>query len=369
MVKKLLYLNGLAVLTVVLNHALSWGFIALFWWTDRYRPVSVPNFDQLGSPTYYFFRIIEQWIIFGIPAFLFVSGFFLAFAAGRGPAPLRWNVVLIRIKNLLIPFLIWSVIILVLDVAIGRELTPAEFILLIVTGRAADPFYFVPVLTQLYLISPFIVRYARKNWKVLLLITGCIQTLSVLLRYPPLLNIEYPILETLIQFNRNFFFPGYIFFFSLGMVFGFHNAAFKDWLHSKRWVLLGLTGAVFLLGFIEWELILQASGQDWLGPRETLVDQIYAAFFLLTFFAFERIELPLPRAFNYLGTKSYGIYLVHTIALVYTAKAVYHILPQLLGFPLLFQILLISGAFALPLILMEIINRSPLRRYYALLFG
>lgn len=369
MVKKLLYLNGLAVLTVVLNHSLSWGYTALFWWTDRYRAVSVPNFDQLGSPIYYLFRALEQLLIFGIPAFLFVSGFFLAFAAGRGEAPLRWNVILTRVKNLLIPFFIWSVIILVLDMALGRELSVTEFILLIFTGRAADPFYFIPVLTQLYLISPFIVRFARSHSKALLLITGAIQAATVLLRYPAMLNLDIPLLEPLIANNRSFLFPGYIFFFTLGMVVGFHNTAFKEWLYPRRWQLLGLTGMAFLAGVIEWEWILKASGQDWIGPRETSIDHIYAALFLLTYLAFERAEFPFTRQLNFIGAKSYGIYLIHTIALVFTARAAYHFTPQLLGLPLLFLILLIACSLALPLILMEIVNRSPLRRYYTLIFG
>jgi len=369
MVKKLLHLNGLAVLAVALNHSLSWGYIALFWWTDRYRPVSVPNFDQLGSPIYYLFRVGEQLIIFAIPAFLFVSGYFLAITAGRGQSPLRWNIIFVRLKNLLIPFFIWSVIVLFLDIALGREVPPAEFIFVIVTGRAADPFYFIPVLAQLYLISPFIVQFARNNWKRLLLFAGALQTLLMLLRYPPLLNINVPWLETIITHNRNYYFPSYMFFFTFGMVFGFHTTKFKEWLYPRRWWLLGLTGAAWFAGLIEWEAILRASGQEWLGPRETLVDQIFAASFLLTYFAFERTELPFSRIFNYLGAKSYGIYLIHTIVLIITAKAVYHLIPQLLGLPLLFQLLLILAALLLPLLLMEIVNRSPLRRYYALIFG
>jgi len=46
----------------------------MFWWTDRYLPVSVPNFDQFGGPSYYFYRVLEQLVIFMIPAFFFVSG-------------------------------------------------------------------------------------------------------------------------------------------------------------------------------------------------------------------------------------------------------------------------------------------------------
>jgi peptidoglycan/LPS O-acetylase OafA/YrhL len=369
MVKKLLYLNGLAALNVVLYHATAWGYTAMFWWTHRYRQVSVPNFDQLGSPNYYVLRAIEQWVIFSIPAFLFVSGYFLAFAAGRSQAPFRWQVVLVRIKNLVIPFLLWSLIILGLDMAFGRDLSAREFVWLMVTGRAADPFYFVPVLVQLYLLSPLIIRFARTNWKLLLLITGALQVCVLALRYPDMMQLTHPLFNSLKFLNRSFLFPSYIFFFSLGMVFGFHLSSFKDWLFQNRWILLGITGFLFILGMVEWEMIQRFSGQDWIGPRETLLDQIYAASFLLTYFGFEKARLVFPALFNQLGTRSYGIYLVHTLALVYTSKAVYHLFPQLLGWVLPFQVVLIIAGLGMPLVMMELFDRSPFRKYYSLIFG
>jgi peptidoglycan/LPS O-acetylase OafA/YrhL len=369
MVRKLLYLNGLAALNVVLYHASGWGFTAMFWWSDRYRAVSVPNFDQFGSPFYFVLRLVEQWVIFSIPAFLFVSGFFLAFAAGRADTSLRWSVVLVRIRNLVIPFLIWSTIILALDVLTGRELSLGEFALLIISGRAADPFYFVIVLIELYLISPLVIRFARTNWKTLLLVAGLIQIFVVILRYPIALDLKIPALEPFYFLSENYWLPNFAFYFLLGMVFGFHNQAFKPWLFRMRWILMGATIVFFFLGIFEWEIILRQSGQDWIGPRETLVDQIFAGLFILTYFAFEKAQLPFSNAFSTLGTKSYGIYLVHTVGLVYTAKIIYNLLPRLLGFPLVFQILLIIGGLGFPLLLMEFVNRTPARRYYSILFG
>jgi hypothetical protein len=47
MTRRLLYLSGLAIVGVILYHAVGWGFVGMFWWTDRYAPVTVPNFDQI----------------------------------------------------------------------------------------------------------------------------------------------------------------------------------------------------------------------------------------------------------------------------------------------------------------------------------
>ena len=51
--RRLPLLNGFAILAVVSSHATGWGYMAMVWWADRYRPVEVPNFDQLYTPSYY----------------------------------------------------------------------------------------------------------------------------------------------------------------------------------------------------------------------------------------------------------------------------------------------------------------------------
>lgn len=110
MVRRLLLLNGIAVLGVLLNHASGYGFRAMFMWTDRYLPVTVPDFSQAGSPAFYGIVLIQQLIYFTLPAFLFVSGFFVAFSAGRENLDLKWNVVFARIKTLIIPLIVWITI-------------------------------------------------------------------------------------------------------------------------------------------------------------------------------------------------------------------------------------------------------------------
>ena len=83
MAKRLLLPNGLSIASVILFHAAGWGLTAMFAWPHRYLPVTSPNYDQAGSASYYALRLVEQLIIFAISAFIFVSGFFIAFTAGR----------------------------------------------------------------------------------------------------------------------------------------------------------------------------------------------------------------------------------------------------------------------------------------------
>jgi membrane-bound acyltransferase YfiQ involved in biofilm formation len=369
MIKRLLYLNGLAIITVILYHASAWGFIAMFYWTDRYRPVTVPNFDMLGGATYFSLRAIEQLIIYGIPTFMFVSGFFIAISTGRSQKAVPWRLVYERIKNLAIPFVLWSLIILGLNFAQGARYTPGELVRTIALGQTTDAYYFVPVLIQLYIVAPLITPLARKNWKLLLLMAAVLQISVLTIRYTQILGWEVTLFDSLNWLTRSWFFGGYVFFFSLGITIGFHLPAFKDFLSRFRWIFLGAVVTLFVVGMVEWELLLRWSGQEWIGPRETIIDQLYAAAFLLTYISFDRVKLPFSKQISSLGAKSYGIYLTHSPVLEYTSRILYHVAPAILAFQFIFQPILYVAGFGLPLLMMALVNRSPVRRFYAYIFG
>jgi len=369
MYRRLLYLNGIAILFVVLYHATGWGFTAMFWWTDRYLPVSVPNFDQFGGPNYYALRAIEQLIIFAIPAFLFVSGFFVAFASGRNRSTIGWDVVFTRIKNLLIPFLLWSVLTLGLDMLLGRTFTALEFVETIVLGQSTPAFYFVPVLIQLYLLSPFLVPLARTRWKLLLVVAGLIHFSVVGLRYLNLLGLDIPILEPFLVLTRSWLFPGYLFWFTFGIVTGLHLNSFKPFIQRVKWLMLAAAGILFFVGLYEWEMLLRGSGQDWISPSETIVDNLYAGALLLAYLGFDQVLLPLAKRMEQLGARSFGIYLSHSLVLTVVAKAVYHLTPWMLQYQIIFIPVLVVLGLGIPLALTEIMDRSPARKYYSYVFG
>jgi peptidoglycan/LPS O-acetylase OafA/YrhL len=127
--------------------------------------------------------------------------------------------------------------------------------------------------------------------------------------------------------------------------------------------------AAIPVGMLEWERYFRLSGQEWLAHRETLVDTVYSIAVILAFLAFSQARLPLARPVEQLGKDSYGIYLTHALFIQYAARAIYHLAPQALGYQVLLQPLLILVGFAGPLLLMRIFERTPLRRYYAYVFG
>jgi hypothetical protein len=51
------------------------------------------------------------------------------------------------------------------------------------------------------------------------------------------------------------------------------------------------------------------------------------------------------------------------------ARAIYHFLPALLGYQIVFQPILYAAGLGIPLLLMALVRHSPARRFYAYQFG
>lgn len=369
MIRRLLYLNGLAAIAAVLFHATGWGYTAMFWWTDRYRMVSVPNFDQLNSLAYFGTRFVEQIVIVAIPAFLFVSGFFIAFATGRSQHTIGWNLIGARVKNLLIPYLIWSVIVIGLLFALGERYSASQIIRMLTFGETQPPYYYVPLLIQLYLLSPLLVPWAKNKSLWLLMVTALIQLTIISFRNAGYSGIDISMPPAVDWVIQSWFFPGHLFWFSAGLVVSFHLKAIKTWAERFKWWLLALTIVTFVAGMIEWEVLFHLSGQPWIASEETLVDSFYSIFFMLTFIAFDRMPLPGAKQIGDIGTKSFGIYLIHSPVLTIVARVIYHVMPALLAYQILYQPLLVVAGLAIPMGLMVLVKKSPAHPYYQYLFG
>ncbi len=365
MIRRLLYLNGLAAFSAVLYHATGWGFTAMFWWTDRYRSVSVPNFDQLGGATYFGIRAIEQLVIVAIPAFLFVSGFFVAFAAGRTHRTVGWNIVGVRVKNIVIPYLVWSAVAMGMLVAFGERFSALKVVQMLAFGETEPPYYYVPLLIQLYLLSPLLVLWAKSEWKSLLVVTALVQLLAVGVRNAGIVNVDVG----LDWLGRSWFFPGHIFWFSAGIVVSFHLKQLKTLTARVKWWLVAGTVVAYLAGIVEWEILFKLSGQQWIASQETLVDGIYSIFFMLAFIGFDNMPLPAAKKIGEIGVKSFGIYLIHSPVLALASKIIYHLTPWMLGYQIVYQSVLVVLGLGVPLLLMWLVKKSPAHPYYQYLFG
>ena len=309
---------------------------------------------QMEPLMYYSLRIIEQAITFAIPAFLFISGYFVSFAIGRIEANKQWKVIFARIKNLAIPFLIWSVLILVLNMLQGNPYSVGSFLLTIVTGNASVPYYFVPLLVQFFILSPFLVSFAKTNYKLLLFLTALIQLVTIGLRYDTLLGLNTPALQPFLFLDHPHLFPSRIFYFTLGIVLSSHFSQFKQKLNQVRWGLLVSLAVFFILGIVEWEFLQGFSTVYFIGQTDTVIDVFYSMTLILCFLAFESFVPPFSKQLEFLGGMSFGIYLLHFSVQEYISKIIIHFLPWLASLPILMYPILVVCGLWFPIILMTL---------------
>lgn len=376
MARRLLQLNGIAIIGVLVNHAVGWGFIALFWWTDRYREVAVPNFDAMGSLNYLLLRVLEAAVAFTIPAFLLVSGYFAAFALRRAgpdaqtaPAGGQWSIVGSRIRVLLVPYLIWSAVYLGLDAALGSLYSPLSYARRLAFGGASPGFYYVPLLIQFYLMAPFLVRLAQRHWKSLLVGAAALQGAAMTGVYLANLAPGSVPAHALAWLTPSWFFPGLCFWFVAGLVAGTHVTPFRAWLERAHKTALILVPLALVASMVEWEAVMRAAPGPWTGQFRTITDELNSAAVIVAFLGAGAIAPRLANLFQTLGPRSFGIYLANALGLTLAAKAVSVLVPAVLPHQLIFQPLLVAAGLAVPLGLMWLVDRSPLRRYYRYLFG
>ena len=368
MTRKTPLMMTLAILAVVLAHASSWGMNAMVWWTDQYRNVdAIPCWEAVGTLPYYVLMTIKQLTFFAVPTFLFVSGYFVAYAMRRASTTANWRFARTRVLSLLWPYLVWSLVIFVADGLEGEIHTPMEYLRQLVFGGAVVPFFFVPLLCQLYLLSPFLVRWSNRNSLSLLGVSGFLHlALIVGVTYLRLAGPETPYLT----FAPAWFFPWRMFYFVLGIVYGLNVASIHKRLRRFRWSLLCTLVVLAIITVYEAELLYRWSGDlEWGYSGSTLPTVLYNSTFLMCFMAFGKIRVPSEKAVRYLSTRTYGIYLMFPMIQEMVARAVYHVAPWVLGYQILFQPLLVISTVGVPLLLMILVGRSPMRGAYKYLFG
>ena len=370
MSRRVFALSGLAILSVVWSHAAGWGQIAMIYWADRYRPVSVPSFDQVGSLAYYVLLVIRQLNVFAVPAFLFVSGFFVAYAARGNSLGLNWKLVRVRITHLLIPYFIWSLVIFLGDALQGNTYAPLEYVRRLVVGSADGSYFYVPLLCQFYLLAPLMVPIAKTRTRLLLCVAGLVQLVTIGVWYLPLLGVTGPALRVILDAVPGWAFFRWAFFFPLGLVSGFQTTKLQNTLLRFRPLLLATLIVLGVLAVIEPEAVYRTSGQEWRFVPLTISTALYSVAVILCFLGLSRIPDFASSIFYRLGSRSYGVYLLHQKAMELAARLLRQAAPAVLAHQVLvIKPLALAVGLGAPLLFMLAVAKSPLRRFFRYLFG
>ena len=332
-------LSGVAVVLIVLNHAIHFAL--------QVSPVDGARLNVL--------ILLQALGAFAVPAFLFFSGAFLSYSASRlSPAFVRSN-----LGRILWPYVVWSgVFYLLLLATEGTRYSPQGYVKNLLVGY---PYHFVPLLVFWYVAAPAVVKVGRRHGVALLTAISLYQFVLLAIRLPgafpggELLNgigrlVRVPVLFTSMS--------DWAIYFPLGLVLSMHDAALKPRIFRLRWLAVAATALLFTLGILDAYGIIDEPWARFAAPLPLM--------FLLP--VVDRGAIPLVKAFEFLGKRSYGVYLAHFIfinLIVFLAGRV------AFGIPV--EILLAAffvAALALPIGLMHATAALPAgRRVYRHLFG
>jgi surface polysaccharide O-acyltransferase-like enzyme len=334
-------LSGIAVLLIVLNHAIHFG-LQVSPVEGRWRGVLI---------------LLQALGVFAVPAFLFISGAFLSYAAGG----LSLKFMRANLERILWPYVIWSAIFFLLEL-LTSDAPPS------MTGYFRNilvgyPYHFVPLLIFWYVAAPIVVRIGRRHGIALLVAVLAYQVLLLALRFPEMFGapgllprwievVRPPVIATSMS--------DWAIYFPLGLLISMHDRALRPRLVQLRWAAVTATAILFILGILNAFGMVSAPWARFAAPLPLM--------FLLP--TINRDWIPFLRRFEDLGKRSYGIYLSHFViinVLVFGAirsnvplqRAPFVVLPSLFILTL-----------GLSLMLMEAMARiPPARKVYRYVFG
>ncbi len=364
-------LRGIATIAVVVGHAIGWIYLGQSWVLAQQASAGTTALlSQAGSPEFHVLYAIIQLTYFDVPAFLFISGFFLSFVTHDGKI-VNGKMIGRWLKILAWPLVIWVAIMVIADwipLALWSHNPVATPLASIETAISLS--YFVPLVAEFYLLSPLIARLARTDWRKLLLVAGGLHLAGLILNYVQILdrpNMPAWLMNSIVQYN-DFCFWNWAIYFCLGAVIGFHYAEVRLWLEKHLALLIAGTIIFGSLAIAEMEFLSPYEGV--MSPQKYTISTVLfsISIILLLLYLIDR-WMPFKRQLTTIGVKSLGIYLAQVSVLVTVARLVYHTIPAIMFRPSLFFLILFAAAFGLPFLWGEILYKYFRGSLYPYFFG
>ncbi|MCM3782828.1 acyltransferase [Neobacillus mesonae] len=308
-------LRGLAFLAVVLQHSIA-----------HYAYV-----DEVTYQDSIWMSVILMLSKFAVPVFIFITGMVLFYnyeerLDSKKFLKRRWI-------DIFLPYLIWSLIYIWKAKGLSGFM-PAELVdvlLKLLTGKSSYHLWYIIMIMQFYLLFPlirrlviFVNKRVARHSLLLLIIAGVIYIfLMTQIGEIGMWAAEHniPILTPLftIYADRNAIY--FFFYFLLGAAAGLYTDGWQNFLKRSRYVVLTL----FIFGCAEYVFLLCRSfitseGLEINFNRVSLLKPDMALFLIVSVLMIYQFALWLDKgktaaALAWVGTFSYGAYLMHALML------------------------------------------------------
>lgn len=255
-----------------------------------------------------YWLIMRQFINFPVAVFIFLSGYFTNIESAK---KLNIPYLATRGRRLLLPFWLWSTFYTLIKVILAEgEINVFKTVAKLVLGLSSGPLYFILVLLQLTMLSPFLIRKINNNNKRLFVVTPIY--LVIMYLYSVIFGKQMPFYHML--------FPAWFGFYYLGLwikINGYKPRVRKNIVKS---VLICFTGLIFSI--LEGYVLLSIGFSVGFASSQIKITSFFYALALINFLEsikpyFDNKGMKLLKQ---IGDNSYGIYYVHMFWITISSK-------------------------------------------------
>ena len=263
-------LRAMAIIAVVVIHSYPIGIVGVF---------------------------LRPFVNFAVPMFIFLSGYLTKFEIGDYK-----TFAIKRIKRVLIPYCIWSII---YAVPTGFD----GFLFKFLTGRCCGIYYYIFVYVQLVILTPLIVKLAKSRFRVLgwLITPVC----TVVFRYVfTVLKID------VLSANFNYLFVAWFIYYYFGLMLGNGKITIKP-----RYTIYVVLYAVAIALSVGEGLVWYHFGNYDMATTQlrltSLATSLIALVFSYWFIRSDKLNAKnvISRVLIAIGNASFGVYLSHILVM------------------------------------------------------
>jgi peptidoglycan/LPS O-acetylase OafA/YrhL len=250
------------------------------------------------SPRFLFYC---QLFDFGVPVFLFTSGYWTAKEPMRSLQDYKTYLIK-RFTRILIPYFFWSFILLGYEVIKTHDVNIYELIFKLLAGRASFPYFFIILIAQFYLMIPLLNYVNRKPYGVMLVLA--VNVIGLLSRYLSKLCYGY-------WFPSVSLFYSWIIFYEIGLLAGGSDSKVFTTKKGRLFILLALV-ICLLISELEGMIILSKCGNlDFAAHALKYSTFMYSACVIFSFLSIRECFHHWPKLLVTIGKYSFGVYLIH----------------------------------------------------------
>ena len=328
--------RGLAIIGVVAIHANFLAFPCRYSLADNWNFLFLVAYGQL--------------LAFAIPAFVFISGYWLSKKPIESLEDYK-TFLIRRLPRVLIPYFFWSFILLGFATIKTHHFDIYEIIFKLMTGRAYYPYYpyyFIVMITPLYLLTPVFHYINRKRYGLILVLI--LNIISLLILYlSRLFKVIWHLPDALPFYS-------WIIFYEMGLLIGGRDNKISVPKKIRPFILPAILVFLLISG-LEGIIVLSKYNNVFFAVSTTRYFAfLYAACVIFGFLIVREHLKHWPKFLITIGNYSFGIFFIHMMFLVPVARIVQKA-DIIYSFQPLYQLVIVSITISICLVLIGTTRR------------